>query len=207
MMVFVLKKRPFIVQLEVLGEYTCVKKTVVRVGFEMDSEKATGSSILKKGSVIVAVEAKTNDSGILRVRFGLDQWVSTMSSAGDVILEKMPDLVLLSEQNPTPAKPKTAAAAGEVVQVGFMDDDAETETKEEAAEEEEVIGAYTVVLASVVRAGFAMDTAKLGTVKKGEEVLCYEERENEKGVTRVRFGRGWVSLTSSDGATILEPVE
>jgi hypothetical protein len=76
-----------------------------------------------------------------------------------------------------------------------------------APEEEEVIGAYTAVLKSVVRAGFAMDSEKVGTIKKGEEVLCYEERENENGVTRVRFGRGWVSLTSTSGDAILEAVE
>jgi hypothetical protein len=76
-----------------------------------------------------------------------------------------------------------------------------------AHEEEEVIGAYTAVLKSVVRAGFSMDSEKVGTIKKGEEVLCYEERENENGVTRVRFDRGWVSLTSASGDTILEPVE
>ena len=63
------------------------------------------------------------------------------------------------------------------------------------------------MLKSVVRAGFAMDSEKVGTIKKGEEVLCYEERENENGVTRVRFDRGWVSLTSTSGDVILEAVE
>jgi hypothetical protein len=129
---------------------------------------------------IVAVEAKMNDSGILRVKFGEGQWVSATSSAGDAILEKVPELVLLSQTNPTPSKVEPAVA-GAVVQAGFMDDDVETEEAEK--KEEEVIGAYTVVLKSVVRAGFEMDSAKLGTVKKGEEVLCYEEKENEKGVT------------------------
>lgn len=175
---------------ELLGEYMCVKKTVVRTGFEMESDKAE-PSILKKGTAVVATEARRNEAGILRVKFGEAAWVSATSSAGDVILEKV-------TAAPAPAPAPTPAPAPAPAPVAAAS---------EAAVEEEVIGAYTVVLKSVVRAGFEMDSEKVGIVKKGEEVLCYEERENEKGVTRVRFDRGWVSLTSSDGAAILEAVE
>ena len=41
----------------------------------------------------------------------------------------------------------------------------------------------------------------------GDEVLVLEEKQNEKGVTRVRFAKGWLSVTASDGSVILEGVE
>jgi hypothetical protein len=60
------------------------------------------------------------------------------------------------------------------------------EEKKEEEEEEEAIAVMTVVKKSQIRSGFEMDSDKAGVAKKGDEVLVFEERTNEKGTVRVR---------------------
>jgi hypothetical protein len=58
-----------------------------------------------------------------------------------------------------------------------------------------------------VAVGFEMDSEKADVAKKGDEVLVLEEKVNDAGVTRVRFAKGWLSVTAGDGSSILELVE
>jgi hypothetical protein len=62
----------------------------------------------------------------------------------------------------------------------------EKKEEEEEEEEEEAIAVMTVVKKSQIRSGFEMDSDKAGVAKKGDEVLVFEERTNEKGTVRVR---------------------
>eukprot|EP01047_Picozoa_sp_COSAG01_P068478 COSAG01_NODE_9907_length_2295_cov_2.401361_1_plen_344_part_00 len=57
---------------------------------------------------------------------------------------------------------------------------------QEEKKEEEAIAVMTVVKKSQIRSGFEMDSDKAGVAKKGDEVLVFEERTNEKGTVRVR---------------------
>ena len=50
----------------------------------MDSTKGP---IIKAGTEVEALETRTLDSGVLRVRIAEDQWVSERTGKGDLILE------------------------------------------------------------------------------------------------------------------------
>eukprot|EP01043_Picozoa_sp_COSAG02_P080015 COSAG02_NODE_18817_length_917_cov_0.913203_1_plen_113_part_10 len=65
--------------------YACVRRSVIRAGFEMDSEKA---GTLEKGTEIEALEERTNAQGIIRVRFD-GGWTSLATEAGLVVLEEV----------------------------------------------------------------------------------------------------------------------
>ena len=181
---------------ELLGQYVCRKKTIVRTTFEMTSPKAD-PEILKKGATIVATEAFRNESGVLRVCFGAGQWVSAVSSAGDAILER----VSRPQPAPEPSSSWSVDVGGSGVRAGAGGSAAPIPTASE-----EVIAAFTAVVKSVVRSGAELDSEKVGVVNPGDEVLALAERR-VGSTTRVRFSRGWVSVSSSDGATILESVE
>lgn len=58
-----------------------------------------------------------------------------------------------------------------------------------------------------VRAGFEMDSPAAGELRFGDTLESFEARVNNQGVTRVRFDRGWVSVTSGDGSILLEKAE
>eukprot|EP01044_Picomonas_judraskeda_P004067 COSAG03_NODE_350_length_8727_cov_145.845913_7_plen_889_part_00 len=136
---------------------------------------------------------------------GFEKWLSLVLARREVNAADEKAVLMFFRPDPVGKTPTASSAAERPLTP--REPVTTKPSSEPTAPAEEVIGAYTVVLKSVVRAGFGMDSEKVGTVKKGEEVLCYEERENENGVTRVRFDRGWVSLTSSKGDVILEAVE
>ena len=54
----------------------------------MDSTKGP---IIKAGTEVEALETRTLDSGVLRVRIAEDQWVSERTGKGDLILEPLGD--------------------------------------------------------------------------------------------------------------------
>ena len=59
----------------------------------------------------------------------------------------------------------------------------------------------------LVRTGFEMNSKPAGQLLKGEQVEAIEIKKNSSGIDRVHFkGRlsGWASLTTKDGATLLE---
>jgi hypothetical protein len=64
---------------------------------------------------------------------------------------------------------------------------------------------YRAVCGAVVRAGAAMSSAKTGVVYPGALVLGTEHVRTADGVERVRMhDGGWISVTASDGSTIIE---
>ena len=142
-------------------------------------------------------EKRQNESGVLRVCFGAGQWVSAVSSAGDAILER----VSRPQPAPEPSSSWSVDVGGSGVRAGAGGSAAPIPTASE-----EVIAAFTAVVKSVVRSGAELDSEKVGVVNPGDEVLALAERR-VGSTMRVRFSRGWVSVSSSDGATILESVE
>ena len=62
--------------------YRCVKKSQIRAGFGMDSDKA---AVMTVGDVIDVISAKVNEAGVLRVQFS-GGWVSEKTAAGDLCL-------------------------------------------------------------------------------------------------------------------------
>ena len=80
------------------------------------------------------------------------------------------------------------------------------------------VKSYRVIENGVIRAGIEASSQKLGTVKLGEVLNAVETAVNAKGQQRIRFeyafqgkkmGRkaGWVSVTASDGAALLAPID
>eukprot|EP01046_Picozoa_sp_COSAG06_P003064 COSAG06_NODE_115_length_23358_cov_31.775227_3_plen_1442_part_00 len=64
---------------------------------------------------------------------------------------------------------------------------------------------YKIKLAAKVRAGFEATSQDLGVAHVGEIITEIDSRVNAKGITRVHYDRGWLSMKTADGRTILEP--
>ena len=93
-------------------KYRCVKKSQIRAGMAMDSEKA---GVLPLGAVITALEGARNAAGVLRVRFQLDDgalslsgWVSEFAADGQMCLAA----VTLPELEPEPEQPTAGIRLG-----------------------------------------------------------------------------------------------
>lgn len=56
---------------------------------------------------------------------------------------------------------------------------------------------YRVLNRAFIREGFELNSRRQGTVEPGEDIVALELRDNQEGITRVRFERGWVSMTVS----------
>lgn len=63
--------------------YKCIKKNQSRTGFAMDSDKA---AVIAPPMVIEVIEAKVNDTGVLRIHFS-GGWVSERTASGIVCWE------------------------------------------------------------------------------------------------------------------------
>jgi hypothetical protein len=64
--------------------FTCVKRSAVRDGFDQKRSKRTG--FVEVGERVDALECRTNESGVVRVRFS-GGWLSCTSQKGDALLE------------------------------------------------------------------------------------------------------------------------
>ena len=78
----------------VVARYKCVKKSQIRAGFDMTSDKA---GVMDIGTVVEATERRENEKGILRVQLKQGGWVSEHAGNGAVCLE------LLEQISPAPA--------------------------------------------------------------------------------------------------------
>lgn len=89
----------------IVGSYTCVKKSQIRCGFEMDSDKA---GILNKNVTVHALEIRINEAGVNRMRINepFVGWVSEKTGAGGIALELIP-----GTEAPAPAPPPAPAPA------------------------------------------------------------------------------------------------
>ena len=86
-----------------MATYKCIKKSQVRAGFEMDSDKA---GILPADTVIEAFEVRPNETGVNRVRYS-QGWVSEATGGGITVLEKIGG----GESPPAPAPADVPADA------------------------------------------------------------------------------------------------
>ena len=78
--------------------FVCVKKSQIRGGFEMDSEKC---GVMEVGTELVALETRRNDKGILRVSCA-QGWVSEYAGNGAVCLQAQAEPFLTQTlHNPT----------------------------------------------------------------------------------------------------------
>ena len=53
---------------------------------------------------------------------------------------------------------------------------------------------YKVMLAAKVRSGFETTSTDLGVAHVGDIITEIESRVNSKGITRVHYDRGWLSM-------------
>jgi hypothetical protein len=67
-----------------VAAFTCVKRSAVRDGFDQKRSKRTG--FVEVGERVDALECRTNESGVVRVRFS-GGWLSCTSQKGDALLE------------------------------------------------------------------------------------------------------------------------
>jgi hypothetical protein len=63
---------------------------------------------------------------------------------------------------------------------------------------------YIAARNAVIRADFEMDSANVGTLKKGVVIEVLSEKLNEKGQARVQFAGGWTSKATATGAVVLQ---
>ena len=68
----------------VLSRFKCVKRAAVRDSFDQKASQRTG--FVEVGECIDALELRTNESGVIRVRFERG-WLSCTSQKGDVLLQ------------------------------------------------------------------------------------------------------------------------
>ena len=84
-----------------------------------------------------------------------------------------------------------------------------------ASSEAGALPSYRCVKECNVRAGFELNSPKVGVLDVGTELAALEQRVNSSGITRVRFWHatshppfgGWASVTSSSGTVCLGAVE
>jgi hypothetical protein len=117
-----------------------------------------------------------------------------------------------SEPEPEPAAvPTAAAAAAQEVAAAPAAAAAPAEEAVPPAQAEvatnPVSRQYKVLIKTVVRAGYQMDSAKGGVLAKDEVIDVSEEAPLPNGITRFKYAGGWVSDKASDGRQILELLE
>eukprot|EP01043_Picozoa_sp_COSAG02_P023713 COSAG02_NODE_1274_length_13507_cov_8.324060_4_plen_245_part_00 len=170
--------------------FRVINRAFVRSEFEMNSAR---EGTVEVGEEIEALEMRHNENGVLRVRFSRG-WVSSHGPDGSTILERTAVVSsrqlearesLLSGKRPAGGSPPAEASAGMA----------------ELTDEEPTV--YRVLNRAFIRAEFELDSRRQGTVEPGEDIVALELRDNQDGVTRVRFERGWVSATVSDTLLLL----
>lgn len=155
----------------VVARFACVKRSAVRNGYDQSASQRTG--FVEVGELVEALECRTNESGVVRVRFR-GGWVSCTSQKGDTLLKPVspspPDIG--SNAAGTPEPPASDAST--------------------------FVGCQMVSLSKAkIRAGSAMDSPAVGELRKDEELTVLELVwiDSIKGSTRgkllrVRHARG-----------------
>jgi hypothetical protein len=192
-----------------LPSFTVAQRAVVRSGFAMTSAPAGGKP-LKIGDTITALETKTNEKGVLRVRIG-QGWVSETAGDGTVLLEKVGDDEDVSSEEETEYSDDESVetdASGQKTQRQLAKEEA-AESSDDSVDtdpEEESRPMFKVKAKAVLRSGFEMDSKAAGgkPLKIGEIISALSVQVNDKGVTRIRCAAGWVSEKAGDGTILLE---
>ena len=158
----------------VVARFTCVKRSALRNGYDQRTSQRTG--FVEVGELVEALECRTNESGVVRVRF-CRGWLSCTSQKGDALLKPVsPSPPSAGDQRPSSAGTPESPAP-----------DAST-----------FVGCRMVSLAKAkIRAGSAMDSPAVGELRKGEELTVLELAwiDGSQGSTRgkllrVRHARG-----------------
>lgn len=66
---------------------------------------------------------------------------------------------------------------------------------------------YKTLNSCVVRSGVSKDSEEVGRLDKGQIIEVVEIAAQADGVVRVRFDRGWTSVTTKQGKKLLELLE
>ena len=103
---------------------------------------------------------------------------------------------------------RRATAAAVTDEDPLMDADETTLDDLWEAEDEagDVVGDWTVLAASTVRQGAAIDSQRIGEVKPGDVLKVSESLIVPGGKTRLSTNKGWISLRSSDGTPLVQRV-
>ena len=189
---------------ELLPRFLVLKLTQVRCGFDMTSAK---NGVVQSGIEVHALEVRTLDSGVRRVRIGADEWISEHTSKGEKILKEIPSRDAQSAVPEVEPEPELESQAGSM-------------TFEEA--EKLGVGELHRVLHPLqVRAGCDGDSPKICMLQPGSEIDVIERGEDwETGIVRLRCkwqqsdGRsvgegsvwcsGWVSERRADNQLLVE---
>ena len=130
------------------AQYKVLKASMIREGFDMDSPKA---GKLKKAALIDVVERRVNADGVVRVRFG-EGWTSEQLKDGSVVLELVSGAAPALQPTSGGSSGGSAASASAPAAVASSQGGGGAQ--------------YKVLLASVIREGFDMDSPKAGTLTK-----------------------------------------
>lgn len=164
------------------GQYVCIKRAVLREGFEDNSKKC---GALKEGDVVIVTEAKPNEKGLLRVKCGEQGWATTTGTGGSTALE----FVGATEDENQEADDAAA------------DDD---EDDDEVDTDDPNTGQYEAAKPAEVRDGFDADSGVVRKLTVGEMVQATRSKVNAAGQIRVRLaGGGWCSVVSKGGTPLL----
>ena len=182
------------------AKYCVIAQSRVRAGFATDSEDM---GIIDPGEIVETLEGRVNRNGVMRIRFG-GGWLSTVAGDGTALLSE----VVEEEQTEEHDELETVYTID-----GSETEEAETETDLSDLETivtefgKDLAQQYNVKHTALIREGVSQTTRGLGTVKPGEVIDVLEGRLNELGIMRVRTHRGWLSVKSSDGTVLLEPIK
>ena len=179
-------------------KYCVIAQSRVRAGFAQDSEDY---GLIDAGEIVETLEGRVNENGVMRIRFG-GGWLSTVAADGTALLTEVVEdddeeddleTVYTMHSEGSEAETETDSSLETVTDVTDFGRDLSRQ--------------YRVKHTALVREGVSQKTRGCGTVKPGEVVSVLEGRVNELGIMRVRISRGWLSVKSSDGTTLLEAIE
>ena len=184
-------------------KYKAVAEGVARAGLPKDSPK------LRKVELgeLIHVTDRVDLGDCVRLRTVLDgkeAWVSESTAKGKLLFELVKEVSVDGGDDSEPEDPDPTAEKEE------EEEDSDSEPEDPDLVSEGVAAAqyylYKAVASGVIREGAAMDSDKAGRVEEGETIIVTERQEVD-GTMRVKFDRGWTSVTSKSGKVLLEEVE
>ena len=188
--------------------FICLLKSQIRNGFEMDSEKG---GILKKGTIVQALEVRRNVKGTRRVRFDLG-WVSETTSDGRLVLQLSPPnadvaaTAAVAGNEPAEGAAAAAAAAGAGAAVVNAEIKQQTAAavaverrgqQQQQQQQQQVVADKAVADEQAVRetataeaaataaqaASVAADNTAAGETLKEQGLRCFERHQFEESIS------------------------
>ena len=181
------------------AKYCVIAQSKVRAGFDQDSEDM---GVIDPGQVVTTLEGRVNANGVMRIRFG-GGWLSTVAADGTALLT---EVIEEDDEEDDLETVYTLKSETDVDESEASESDMETVT-DVTEFGRDLSRQYIVKHTALLREGVSQNTRGCGTVKPGEVVDVLEGRINELGIMRVRISKGWLSVKSSDGTALLEPIK